>query len=61
MEFLIFGVVFSLVLVTVTFIGAINERMKWRRIGFMLMSTINAFDAGIFFAIIVNVNKFFGQ
>ena len=61
MYFLFFGAIFSLVLSTVTFIGAMNEKLKWRRIGFMLMSTINAFDAGIFFAIIAHVNKFFWQ
>ena len=58
MYFLVFAAIFSLALAVVTFIGAVNEELKWRRVGFMLMSIVNAFDAGIFFTIIMHVGKF---
>ena len=57
MNFFIFAALFSLTLCVVTFIGAANEELKWRRVGFMLMSVLNAFDTGIFFTIIMHIIK----
>ena len=57
MNFFIFAAIFSLTLCVVAFIGAAYEELKWKRVCFMLMAVINAFDMGIFFTIIMHIIK----